>query len=236
MVAHDPSKQRWLLSVGILPILSKLLDIEQELKVSEQRISQENSSTISGPMRVNDIVPSSTKISSATSDTSLIEVNDRSRLDSRDFDDKREPLVSISMGSVTESGLTRQPRGNDDIQSVNQEKGDSKRDALVCIERQIYRLVAMLSIQKESNNELSKPQWTQRLERTASLSDCKLSSHATRALLHLQIDRCDVISSLPLNLFMDFIFRVVYADNCLTKSKWEVRLIKEMNCGLICFE
>lgn len=56
----------------------------------------------------------------------------------------------------------------------------------LCIRRQVARLLSLLAVMPSAHAELATPAWTGWLEGAAASDDCRLASHAAKALLNLE--------------------------------------------------
>ncbi|KXZ55505.1 hypothetical protein GPECTOR_2g1054 [Gonium pectorale] len=193
IVAPDPAKQRWLLARGVLPLMHRLTRTADDPRVALPESGQPGAEVIERAQ------------AEAEAGSSLL---------------ASAAVAAIGTGTAT----TAQTAATPPPVVISELMSDHEGGPSLCLQRQVARMLALLALLPEAHPSLGSAQvrpgsrtgpsaaaagtvgaaaggggcsggWHTWLRAAAGSSDCRLSSNATRALLHLAAVRVDAAAA-----------------------------------------
>jgi hypothetical protein len=208
LVADDPSRLRWLLAAGVLQLLERLVLEREDLQEAGLRAEAAqgfwsglpaDGALVDGVSKLRlagwgaGSGGSSSSSSSSSSLGGLLKVSQAEAKPSHSLtplpgaDAGRRDSSSVGAGAVpAASSIAEAEHAAGSLEEQLQQDGAVPLDApLLCVQRQVARLLALLALVPEAAQQLAFSRWHSWLEQAAATGDCRLSSSATRALVHL---------------------------------------------------
>ncbi|GIL79686.1 hypothetical protein Vretifemale_8977 [Volvox reticuliferus] len=200
VVAPDLDKQRWLLHRGVLPLMHRLTRTADDPRVVLQEPGQTDAERLDQEVAMESIAAAAATAEAEVATAAATTVPHVQRVGHRHLQQDQQLL----RGPWNKQQMLEQQQHAQAPAVVSEILSDREGGPSLCLQRQVARMLALLALLPDAQDGLRATAsdtraaritgcadggtgggWLTWLRHAASSSDCRLSSNATRALLHL---------------------------------------------------